>query len=360
MGPALRTWIPWSITCLVFVLWWTNSAPLPQAAGQPKPESAAPSEAEKIGWKQGEGWQSRGKADEQGALNVMNEKSVLKALSLVKKGEVYDLGVTVDRNSYQWIGHSPCEIISFRSPEGIKRQRDLDFTLPEVNPNGVGWHSTSLFISDSIGTQISGLGLITVGLDNHWYNGFKEAEWGGDFGIRKCDATSIPPIVARAVLLDISALHGDGPLPKNYGITRADVEQAMQNQKVSINPGDIVFFRTGTAGKWGEASKENQEFLDANTSGITLGTAKYLVQQFGVMMIGSDNSSVEVQAPQDGNGSLLPVHQYLLVEQGIPLAKLHNLEMLAQKKIYEFCYICTTNKLRGTTGGFALRPIALR
>ena len=50
---------------------------------------------------------------------------------------------------------------------------------------------------DLAGYSMGGMvGVITAGEDNHWYNGFKEADWGGNFGIRKCDATTIPPALS--------------------------------------------------------------------------------------------------------------------------------------------------------------------
>jgi len=48
------------------------------------------------------------------------------------------------------------------------------------------------------------------------------------------------------------------------------------------------------------------------------------------------------------------------VEQGVHIGELHYLEELAKDKVYEFLYICTTNKIRGTSAGFTLRPIAIR
>jgi hypothetical protein len=38
----------------------------------------------------------------------------------------------------------------------------------------------------------------------------------------------------------------------------------------------------------------------------------------------------------------------------------HNLERLAADRVYEFAYVATTNAIRGTVAGTALRPIALR
>ena len=74
------------------------------------------------GWKKGKGWGwVWGKEDEVGALNAMTDASRLAALKLAKQGKVYDLGILYDRTSYKWPGHSPGEIIAFRTPEGVKR-----------------------------------------------------------------------------------------------------------------------------------------------------------------------------------------------------------------------------------------------
>ena len=54
------------------------------------------------GWKQGQGWGwIWGKNDEVGSLNAVTPAMVLKAMSLVKQGKVYDLGVTYDRTSFK-------------------------------------------------------------------------------------------------------------------------------------------------------------------------------------------------------------------------------------------------------------------
>ena len=49
-------------------------------------------------------------------------------MKLVTQGKIYDLGLPYDRYSFKWPGHSPGEIISFRRPEGVARQKDLPFT----------------------------------------------------------------------------------------------------------------------------------------------------------------------------------------------------------------------------------------
>jgi kynurenine formamidase len=311
------------------------------------------------GWTKGKGYGwVYGKDDEVGALNaIASPEWVLAALRDVKRGRVYDLGVPIDRRSYRWPGHSPTEIITYRSPEGEKRQ-------PETNPfakhpRGLGWHSCALFINDNVGTQIDGLGHITTGSDNHWYNGFREAEYGGDFGVRKADADSIPPIIGRAVMVDVAAWKGVEALPSKFAIGPGELRAALERQKTEIRPGDIVFIRTGTLRYWGEAGENHAKIAEHDSAGLTLAGAKWLVEEKGASMIGADTSGLEVSEDPDLPGVANPVHEYLLVEQGVHIGEFHNLEELSRNRVYRFTYIAVTNRLRGTTAGFALRPLAV-
>ena len=318
-------------------------------------------------WQPGRGWGwVWGADDEVGSLNEMTNASRLAALRMARSGQVFDLGVLYDRHSFKWPGHSPGEIITFRSPENVKRQGD--FAPAATDPRGTAWHSCALFISDNVGTQLDGLAHAVEGADNHWYNGFKAAEWGGNFGPRKCDASTIPPIIARGVMIDVAANKRVRALPANYGITVADLRAALEEQRSEIQPGDVVLIRTGASQFWGGPEPELRDNMVAHDSaGIVLETAKWLVEQKGAMLIGSDTSGLEKGPPADQAaafqqtmGSFMPVHNYLLIEQGVHIGELHNLEELSKERVYEFCYMCSTAKIRGATAGFALRPIAIR
>lgn len=324
-------------------------------------QSLSAQEAAVKGWKKGQGWGwIWGGQDEVGSLNASNAQTVLQALSLVKQGKVYDLGITYDRTSFKWPGHSPGEIISFRTPEGVKRQKDLSFTVPEVNPAKVAWHSNALFMNDNVATQIDGLGHITTGDDNHWYNGFKESDWGGNWGIRKADASTIPPIIVRAVLIDVAGHKKVEALQAGTAITADDLQKTLEWEKIDIRPGDAVFVRTGTLRYWGETGSDHAAIAAHDTAGINLDAAKWLVEQKGAVFVGSDTSGLEVAPAPTGSTSFIPVHEYLLVQQGVHIGEFHNLEELARDKVYEFCYVGLTNKIKGSTAGFTLRPIALK
>ena len=340
------------------------------AAGLALAATTAPAAAQSDGmkkWTQGKGWGwVWGPDDEIGAMNEMTDASRLKAVQLIRQGKTYDLGLPYDRTSFKWPGHSPGEIISFRSPDGVGRQKDLAFTTAEKGNTGpTRWHSNALFINDNVATQIDGLAHVTHGADNHWYNGFKEEEWGGDFGVRKADVLKIPPIVARGVLIDVAGFKKMDALPSSYEITVEDLQGALQAQGTQLAPGSVVLIRTGTARYWGESGSDHAKLGQHDSAGIGLTAAKWLVEQNGALAIGSDTSGLEVgpAKPQDSQavgGSFIPVHVFLLVEQGVHILEFHNLEQLAADRAYEFAYIATTNALKGSVAGTALRPIAMR
>jgi kynurenine formamidase len=312
------------------------------------------------GWTKGKGYGwSYGPADELGALNAITSPAhTLAALRTVKTGKVYDLGVPVDQHSFKWPGHSPTQIMTFRSPGGAKTLKDV--AAFANNPRGTAWHSCALFISDNVGTQIDGLGHITKGADDHWYNGFKEKDHAGDFGLLKADADSIPPIIAKAVLIDVAGYKGVDALPANYAIGEKDLQAALAKQGVDVEPGDVVMVRTGTLRYWGKNGADHTKLGQHDSAGITLAAARWLVEQKGAALIGADTSGLEVGDDPAQKGIAIPVHEYLLVDQGVHIGEFHMLEALAADKVYRFVYVAMTNRLKGTVAGTAMRPIAIQ
>ena len=309
------------------------------------------------GWEQGKGfgW-VYGDQDEVGALNaITSPEHVLRAVQGIRTGQVYDLGVLLDKNSYEWAGHSPIEVMTYRSPQG--EALDATKMFPDAtNPHKLAWHSCAVFISDNVGTQIDSLGHIAIGEDRHWYNGFTDAANGSDFGLLKASADTIPPIIARAVLIDVAGWKGVDALPANFAIGPEELQAALAKQGTEIEPGDIVMIRTGIGRYWGETGADHAKLAEYDSAGLTLAGAKWLVEQKGAVMIGSDTSGLEVANDKEA----IPVHRYLLVEQGVHIGELHYLEELARDKVYRFTYIAVTNRIKGATAGFAMRPLAVR
>jgi kynurenine formamidase len=306
------------------------------------------------GWQPGRGWGwIWGERDEVGALNSLGPQSVLAALQLVRRGQVVDLGVTISRLSYGSPAHPRTEVLRFRTPGSL-----LAETLPEHDESAVSFNTSMIMISDHAGTQIDGLAHAVTGSDYHWYNGYAWASDSGDFGVAKAGAQHIPPIIAPGVLLDVPAALGVSRLQAGQPINPADLEAALNRQDTFISPGDVVLVRTGMMRQWGDIGADHAAIAATDLAGLTLASARWLVEEKGAVMIGADNSAVEVYPPADGD-CLAPVHKYLLVQQGVHMGELHNLEELADACVSRFCYIALGPKVAGTTAGFAMRPVAV-
>ena len=311
------------------------------------------------GWRRGVGWGwSWGENDEVGALNGMSPSSVLAALALVTEGRTYDLGLPVDRTSFRSPVHPATEVVSFRTPGRAKQQQDIPMLDASTNTKGLAFISGLVTCSDHLGTHIDGLGHLTTGADDHWYNGFNWSQDGGDFGPRRASADTTPPIIARGVLLDIAALHGVPVLPPRTAIGPDDLAAAAARQQVELRVGDVVLIRTGSLSLWGESGADHEKLRGPDSSGLNLAAARWLIEEHGAILVGGDTSMLEVFPAVDGD-SWHPVHEYLLVEQGVHIGELHFLEQLAAGRTSEFCYVALLPKLRGITGGFAMRPIAM-
>ena len=307
-----------------------------------------------------------GDEDELGNLNELSPELVKKAISRIEEGKVYDLGLMYDRRSYKFAGHSPGEIMSFRTPAGELLQEDLPFVVSEEdNSLNTTFTSNALFISDNVATQLDTLGHIYEGSPPHAYNGFRSEDIQTDWGLMKLGIETVPPIVAPATMIDVAASEGQDPLPKSFGIGPDRLQAALDKQGVDIDPLDVVLVRTGTAGVWmkGDGVGANHAELEGpDSAGLTVSGAKWLVEEKGALAVGTDTSGIEVLPPSeqlDDGTSFNPVHVYLLVRQGVHILEYQNLEALAEDQTYKFAYILGVNKIKGGTAGTVLRPMGI-
>lgn len=201
-----------------------------------------------------------------------------------------------------------------------------------------------------MGTHIDAL--VHFGLDGKIWNGFSEAEHLGDRGWRVGGAENIPPLIARGVLIDVAAAKGLEMLPEGYRVTRQDLMKALKHQNTTLNEGDIVLIRTGRM----KLYNDTQAYM-ANPPGLGLAAARFLVEENGAMVVGADNLSFEA-FPSELESDYVPVHTYLLAEQGTPIIELVFLEELSRDKVYEFAFIGGSLKLRGADAA-PIRPIAI-
>ena len=155
------------------------------------------------------------------------------------------------------------------------------------------------------------------------------------------------------MLIDVAALKGVDMLPDNYEITPQDLQQALQRQSLSLQPGDAVLINTGWNKLW---AKDNARY-NKSCPGIGVAAAEWLAKQ-DPMLVGADNWPVEV-APNPDPQISLPVHQIMLVVNGIHLLENLKLDELAGKRVYEFAFVMQPLKAQGFTGS-TVAPIAVR
>jgi kynurenine formamidase len=76
------------------------------------------------------------------------------------------------------------------------------------------------------------------------------------------------------------------------------------------------------------------------------------------MLVGADNTAVEI-SPNPDKDLAGPVHQIMLVVNGIHLLENLRLDELAARRVHEFALILEPLKIQGGTGS-SVAPIAVR
>jgi kynurenine formamidase len=176
---------------------------------------------------------------------------------------------------------------------------------------------------------------------------------GGRFAEHGVEA--IAPIVCRGVLLDVAGALGVPALEPARAITAQDLEATCRAQAVDVREGDAVLVRTG----WPVGRFETPEaFLGWATGvpGTDVTAARWLAGR-RIRVTDSDTIVYEWLAPGAALGRL-PVHVILLVEHGIPIIEVMDLEELARDRAWTFLFVAAPLKLVGATGS-PMRPLAL-
>jgi kynurenine formamidase len=171
-------------------------------------------------------------------------------------------------------------------------------------------------------------------------------------GFTRLGVETVPPILARGVLLDIAGWKGAAPLPPRYSISAAEMQQCAEQQGVVVKPGNVLLVRTGYAQLW----HDENAYLQA--AGVAKSGTLWAAER-GVVAVGADNMSWDVPEERDPEtGATLFAHAYLLPQKGIYIIENLDLEKLAADRQWEFAFIATPLKFQGATGS-PIRPIAV-
>ena len=291
-----------------------------------------------------------GPDDELGRLNLMTDESRAAILGRIAGGRAYDLSVEyfIGMPGWQAAGDPRYQIWMTHTPRGTVV--DDPMGVGEAQNGHVSYTGSAISMYTHTGTHIDALN--HFGVDGQIWNGFSADEHLGDRGWQVTGAETIPPVIARGVMIDVAAALGVDRLEDGYRITRADLERALERQDTPLHEGDVVLIRTGRMQDYERAARYMH-----NPPGLGMEAARFLVEEGGAMIVGADNLSLEA-FPSEVPGNYVPLHTYLLAQHGVPIMELVNLEGLARDGVHEFAFIGGSLKLRGADAA-PMRPVAL-
>ena len=126
--------------------------------------------------------------------------------------------------------------------------------------------------------------------------------------------------------------------------------KAARQEGVEIEEGSVVLIRTGWIRFWED--RQRYLSLEKGVPGVVEDGARLLAQR-KISFTGSDTTAYDKVPPHH-----LPSHVILLVEHGIQIMEMLNLEELSKNRIYTFLFIALPLKIRGGAGS-PIRPIAI-
>src|SRR5262249_39195903 len=180
-------------------------------------------------------WGRWGPEDELGTLNLVDAAAVRRGAAEVRSGKRIALGLPLDEKGPQ-TGVVPGRINPLR-------------TMLMINHPYLKGDRRNFCNSDDS---------VTMGLQSgtHWdalaHVSYEGRIWNGypadvvDYrGARRCGIEKVKSLVSRGVLLDVARVRGVERLPGGTALTPSDLDAAAELTRIRLEPGDVVFVRTG-------------------------------------------------------------------------------------------------------------------
>jgi kynurenine formamidase len=281
-------------------------------------------------------WPSQfGADDELGMLNHITGAKRRAALASVREGRMYDLGRVLDENIPVFPGR-------FFRQTLVTTAHHANAT-EMVGANDVNWITEQVAATMQLGTHLDALSHLQIG--ERGYNGWTVADLAGTAGVKRLGVETVPQIVTRGLLADVSACcAASGDV-----VTVADVEGALDG--LELEPGDALLFHTGWGARWHEPAA-----YTGGEPGPGCELAHWIAGH-GVALTGCDTWSYGPVPPEDPERPF-EVPQILNAHHGVFVVENLDTAELAADGVREFALILTHPKLRGATGAWT-SPIAL-
>ena len=310
-----------------------------------------PTEDEVLGWMDSlSNWGRWGPDDEIGALNLITPERVRRASALVREGVSVTCSRPLDTNNDAEV-YRPTVRLMLESGEGwTHHEKHTDFriqaALEYVSMVYHGYHITHL---DST-AHFFWNGLM--------YNGRPSSLVSTNRGATVCSVdTARNGIVGRGVLVDVPRVRGIDWLDRSDGVMPGDILAAEESCGFTIEPGDILFIRTGQLRRTLTEGPFNP-VVDGSTA--CQAACLPLLRERDVAVLGTDTSNDMLPPPYPTVTN--PIHQVGLVHMGVWILDNANLEDLAAacaaRNQWEFLVTMGPLRIVGGTG-CPVNPIAI-
>lgn len=310
----------------------------------------------------GSNWGDYGAADRAGRLNELTDERVLRAAAEIRTGRRFCLSLPLD-----YPGGNV--VFPFRHPPesrdvdrgGGVPGRDFPFSRVRTGATGVV-NDDIVTLWTQYSTQWDALGHVGSHFDA---NGDGEAEvvyYNAHYPGPDVDAMATLGLQGRGVLVDLHRKYGDAKVK----VDRAMLEDVLREQRVTVEPGDILTLHTG----WTQLVLEmrgapDKEVVHRSSPALD-GRGPALLEWIadsGIAAIVADNLAVEAYPPAQGleGAAFLPLHELCLFKLGINLGEMWYLTELAawlrEHDRNRFFLTAPPLRLRGHVGS-PVTPIA--
>ncbi len=281
-----------------------------------------------------------GADDEIGNINLINAATVLKAAQLIKTGQTYSLGITIDSETPAFAPRSlSLQVVQPGQQEGARPNMGATYNDDIFQ----GWFG--------IGSQLDGLG--HLGYEGMYYNCNDAKDFADISGLKKLGTDKVPPMVARGVVLDMAGHFGKPHLAAGQYWTVEDVKAVEEKQGTPVREGDVVLFHTG----WTDHKMQSDpQAWVSGEPGQSEEVARYLASK-NVVAVGADTWGLDVVPPQHADRPFQG-HVILLKENGIYVLETMNTGPLVRDGAFEFLFVLGQAKVRGSVQMF-INPIAI-
>ncbi len=284
-----------------------------------------------------------GADDTLGSVNHVSPERTLEALKLVKQGKSMPLGIVIDA----------------KTPAFPPRSLNLQV----VQPNQQGGQKLTAFGYEGnynddiiqtwvgIGSQLDGLGHLGEG--GKYYNCLDEKEISAITGLTKLGTHDVPPMVGRAVIVDMASHFGVDVMEAGAHFGSEDIKAAAEAQGVTMGEGDIILFHTG----WTQGMLESEPVAwVSGEPGLNNEGAEYMAS-LNPMAVGADTWGLEPIPAPEGD-KVFYGHVTLLMKNGIYILETMNTGPILDDGVNEFMFVLGQARIRGTVQAM-INPVAL-